>query len=199
MSKFPALTDAVPILETERLVMRSHRVDDLKECAAMWADPEVVHHISGSTFTEDQVWSKCLCYAGLWSLLGFGYWAVEEKASGRFVGDFGFADFKRQIEPPFNGMPENGWVLASWAHGKGFGTEAVRASLDWALGHFEPIKTGCIIAPENVASIRIAEKCGYREIARTTFKGSPTIIYHRALRSLTDSSEADISSALPIF
>jgi hypothetical protein len=63
MSKFPALTGAVPILETERLVMRSHRVDDLKDCAAMWADPEVVHHISGSTFTEDQVWSKCLCYA----------------------------------------------------------------------------------------------------------------------------------------
>ncbi len=60
-----------------------------------------------------------LRYGGLWNLLGFGYWAVEEKASGRFVGDVGFGMFQREIVPSYGEAPEAGWVLAPWCHGQG--------------------------------------------------------------------------------
>ena len=169
----------VPTVETARLRLRGHRIEDFHDCAAMWADPAVTRHIGGRPFSAEEVWSKILRYAGLWSLLGFGYWAIEEKASGRFVGEVGFADFKREIEPSFAGAPEIGWALASWAHGVGFATEAVGAAVAWGDGHFGAVRTVCLIGPDNVASIRVAEKCGYLEFERAAYKGQPTILFRR--------------------
>jgi RimJ/RimL family protein N-acetyltransferase len=169
----------VPTIETARLRLRGHRIEDFGDCTAMWADAAVTRHIGGRTFTAEETWSKILRYAGLWSLLGFGYWAIEEKASGRLAGEVGFADFKREIEPSFAGTPEIGWALAPWAHGKGFATEAVGAAVTWGDGQFGAARTLCMIDPENAASIRVAEKCGYREFARTMYKNQPTILFSR--------------------
>src|SRR6266852_5354978 len=108
-------TTAVPAVDTERLTLRGHRLEDFGECAAMWADPEVTRHIGGRPFSAEEVWTKLLRYVGHWSLMGFGYWVIREKASGRFVGEVGFADFKRDIEPSLVSAPEIGWALASWA------------------------------------------------------------------------------------
>jgi RimJ/RimL family protein N-acetyltransferase len=177
------VTSAVPTIETARLRLRGHRLGDFGDCAAMWADAAVARHIGGRTFSAEESWSKMLRYAGLWALLGFGYWAIEEKASGRFAGEAGFADFKREIEPSFDGAPEIGWALAPWAHGKGFATEAVGAAVAWADGQFGAARTVCLIDPENAASIRVAEKCGYREFARTTYKNQPTILFERQGRA----------------
>jgi RimJ/RimL family protein N-acetyltransferase len=170
---------AAAVLETERLRLRGHRVDDLDDCAAMWGDSVVTRHIGGQPFSRENVWSKILRYAGHWSLLSFGYWVIEERATGRFVGEAGFADFKREMSPSLEGAPEIGWVLAPWAHGVGFATEAVRAVVAWGDGHFGGAQTACIIAPENVPSIRIADKCGYREVARTMYGGAPVIVFRR--------------------
>lgn len=173
------MTGVAPNIETLRLRLRGHRVEDFGDVAAMWADPAVVRHISGRPFSAEESWSKILRYGGLWPLLGYGYWAIEEKATGRFAGEAGFADFRREIEPPLDGMPEAGWVLARWAHGQGFATEAVRAAVDWGDRHFGGRQTACIVDPEHAASIRVALKCGYREFARTTYKGQPTVMLRR--------------------
>jgi RimJ/RimL family protein N-acetyltransferase len=170
--------DAPPI-DTERLTLRGHVRDDFSDCAAMWADPEVTRHIGGRPFSAEEVWAKVLRYVGHWSVMGFGYWVIRERASGRFVGELGFADFKRDIEPPLAGAPELGWALAPWAHGRGFATEAVRAAIAWGDTRFGPVRTVCLIAPGNAPSIRVAEKCGYRELARTTYKGQPTLLFER--------------------
>jgi RimJ/RimL family protein N-acetyltransferase len=169
----------VPILETDRLRLRGHGLEDFVDCAAMWADPEVARYIGGKPLTEEESWTKLLRYVGHWSLLGFGYWVAEEKATGNFVGEIGFADYKRDLEPSLKGVPEIGWVLASQAHGRGYATEAARAAVEWGDGHFRAARTACIIAPENVQSIRVAVKCGYREFQRTTYKGQPTIMFVR--------------------
>ena len=76
-------------------------------------------------------------------------------------------------------MPEIGWVLASQAHGRGYATEAVLAAVEWGAAHFSSARTACIIAPENIASIRVAVKCGYREFKLTTYKGHPTLMFVR--------------------
>ena len=73
---------SIPVLETPRLRLRAHRADDLAGCAAMWADPSVTRHISGRVFSAAETWGKILLHAGHWTLMGFGYWVVEEKASG---------------------------------------------------------------------------------------------------------------------
>jgi RimJ/RimL family protein N-acetyltransferase len=169
----------VPILETGRLRLRGHRLADFADSAAMWADPIVTRYIGGKPFSREEVWTRLLRYVGHWAWLGFGYWAIEEKASREFVGELGFADFKRDLEPSLEETPELGWVLASRAHGKGYATEAVRAALTWGDEHFGHARTACIIHPENRASLRVAEKCGYREFQRTTYKGHETIMFER--------------------
>jgi len=145
----------------------------------MWADPVVTRHIGGKPLTEEECWTKFLRYAGHWALLGFGYWVVEEKATGNFVGEIGFADYKRDLQPSLKGVPEIGWVLASQAHGRGYATEALRAAVAWGDANFPSGRTACIIAPENSASTRVALKCGYREWQAATYKGHPTLMYVR--------------------
>lgn len=169
----------VPILETERLRLRGHRLDDFVQCATMWADPTVTRYIGGKPLTEEESWTRLLRYAGHWSLLGFGYWVAEEKATGNYVGEIGFGEFKRDLEPSLLGVPEIGWVLASYAHGRGFATEAARVVVSWGDAHFRPARTACIIDPENLPSIRVAEKCGYQKFQLTTYKGRPTIMFVR--------------------
>jgi RimJ/RimL family protein N-acetyltransferase len=176
MTGFPL---PIPEFETERLVLRGHRLADFADCSAMWGDPEVARFIGGRPFQPDEVWTKVLRYLGHWALLGFGFWVLEEKGSGKFVGEVGFADFKRDLQPSLEGTPEVGWVLAPWAQGRGLATEAVRGALGWGAKHLPSARTVCLISPENVASIRVAQKCGFREFRRTSYKGAATLLFER--------------------
>jgi RimJ/RimL family protein N-acetyltransferase len=168
----------IPTIETDRLRLRPHRLEDFPAAAAMWADPGVTRFIGGRPLTEEEAWAKFLRYPGHWLLLGFGFWAVEEKSGGRFVGEIGFADFKRDIQPPIR-TPEIGWVLAPQVHGRGYATESVLAALEWGRAHLSSSSTVCLIHPDNLASIRVAEKCGYRKYRETTYKAHPTVIFTR--------------------
>ena len=159
--------------------MRRHRVDDLADCAAMWGDAAGTRYIGGKPLSREETWARLLRYHGHWELLGFGHWLVEEKAGGGFVGEVGFADFKRDIEPSLDGMPEMGWVLASRWHGRGLATEAVRAAAAWGDVHFGARRTACMIHVENVASIRVAEKCGFQKWQTTTYRGQAMILFER--------------------
>ncbi len=127
----------------------------------MWGDPDVVRHIGGRTSTREDCWGRIQRYVGHWALLGFGFWAVIERASGRYVGEVGFADFQRACEPPLDKLAEGGWVLATWAHGRGFATEALRGALAWDGGRLARQRTQCVIDPGNDASARVAARCGY--------------------------------------
>ena len=145
----------------------------------MWADTGVTRYIGGRPFSEEESWARLLRYVGHWSWMGFGYWAIVEKATGNYVGEAGFADFKRDIEPSIQGVPELGWAFVSQAHGRGYATETVRAAVAWGDSHFAGARTVCLIHPENVRSIRVAEKCGFSEHRHTTYKGQPTIMFAR--------------------
>ena len=164
-----------PTLVTERLTLRPHRRDDFRELYALWSDPEVTRFISGPSSEED-AWARLMRYAGHWALQGYGYWAARETATGRFVGDVGFADHRRTLVPALDGAPEAGWVLATWSHGRGFATEAVRAAQAWAATRFDGARTVCLIAVGHEASLKVAARCGYREYARSSYKGSPVIL-----------------------
>ena len=181
MNAAPAGTfeGAVPVLETARLRLRAHRSEDHPACAALWADPEVTRHIGGRPFTGEETWRRMLASLGLWSMLGYGYWAVEEKAARRYIGDIGFADFRREIEPSLAGMLEFGWVLSPAVHGNGYASEAVAAATEWAQRHLPDKRAVCIIAPGNGPSIRVAEKAGFREWMRTMYHGEPTVVFAR--------------------
>lgn len=168
----------VPVLETERLRLRGHRRSDFDASAAMWGDARVTQFIGGKPSTREESWRRFLSYPGHWTIVGHGYWLIEDKAGGRFIGEGGFGSFKREIEPPFD-APEQGWALAPDAHGQGYASEATRAMLDWGEQHFARADFVCMIAPENAPSLRLAQRLGYREYARTDYKGAPSILLRR--------------------
>ena len=171
-----------PPLETERLTLRGHAEADFGDYAAMWGDPTVTRHIGGRPFTKEECWHRFLRGVGHWQVLGFGYWLAREKGTDRFVGEVGFADLRRAIEPPLGDAPEMGWVLAPSAHGRGFASEAVRAILDWGRAIWGERRVVCMIDPENLASLRVAEKAGFREYARTAYHEAPVILFETTTR-----------------
>ncbi len=170
----------VPVLETERLRLRAHTVADFDASAAMWADERVTRFIGGKPSPREDSWRRFVGFPGQWVLLGFGYWLIEEKASGAYVGDGGFGNFKRDLTPYVFDAPEQGWALNPAMHGKGYATEAAAAMIRWAEPHFGRSDFVCMISPENTPSIRVAEKLGSREFARADYKGAPSILYRRA-------------------
>jgi RimJ/RimL family protein N-acetyltransferase len=169
----------VPVLETDRLILRAHRADDYADFLAICADPVVVRHLGGKPFSGEESWRRLLSYVGMWQLLGYGYWAVEEKESGSYIGHIGYTDFKRDMQPSLQGMLEFGWILASHAHGKGYASEAVAAMTAWSHTHFPELRVVCIISPENLPSIRVAEKAGFRLWQETVYHDSPTLVFSR--------------------
>lgn len=169
----------IPTLETERLVLRGHRPDDFDAHARMWSDPYVTRFIGGTPFPRDQAWVRFLRAAGMWQVMGFGFWAVEEKASGELLGEVGFHELRRDLNPSLEGTLEAGWAFRPTAHGKGFATEAVGAALFWGAENFPDKRITCMIDPGNAASLRVAGKLGFREFARTEFHGEPIILLER--------------------
>jgi RimJ/RimL family protein N-acetyltransferase len=173
----------IPVLETERLRLRGHTVKDAEASRALWTDAAVTRFISGRPHTGEECWARLLRYAGHWSLMGYGYWLVEEKETGAFVGEMGLADYRREIDPPFGDTPEIGWVLAPAHQGKGYATEAIHAILNWAAHELCAESVVCMIHPENAASLRLAERFGFEVKACTTFHDLPTVVFEKQLNS----------------
>lgn len=172
----------IPTLETGRLILRAFKRDDFAEYAAMRADPHVMRFIGkGDTVSEEDAWSKFLQFLGHWPALDYGMWAVEEKSTSRHIGEVGFAEKKRPPEHPASGAPEMGWLLAADAHGKGYATEAVQASLLWGREHFGPARIVCVISTDNIASIRVSEKCGFQQFAKATRYGRGRLVLEQVL------------------
>jgi RimJ/RimL family protein N-acetyltransferase len=169
----------VPVLETSRLLLRGYKPSDFTQYVAMWADPKFYRYLSPRPMVEEEVWATMLRSIGHWALMGYGFWAIEEKATGDFIGAVGFADPKRDIKPRNHGVPEIGWVLAAHTHGRGYATEAVEAAIAWGDEHFGNTRTVCIIHPGNKASLRLAQKFGYREYHRTSYRDGPTVMLER--------------------
>lgn len=170
----------VPVIETERLILRGRRADDFPAYVAMWSQPEVLQFTAPKALTREEAWTKFARMEGFWAITGYGFWVVEEKATGAFLGEAGLADFRRDIEPSLDGKPEFGWGFVASAHGKGFATEATKAALDWARGTLSARTYCCIIDPRNAASIRVAEKCGFRRVGEAVYKNAAIDVFERA-------------------
>jgi RimJ/RimL family protein N-acetyltransferase len=175
-----AQVTSAPAIETQRLRLRGHDLADYADCVAMWSDLAVVRYTIREPSPPQRTWLRILGYRGHWALLGFGYWAVEEKVSGRYIGELGFADFKRATRLSLDGMPEIGWVLAPWAQGNGYATEALRAAIAWADEQIPSRRTVCIIHRDNQRSFRVAEKLGYDVVLQAASDADPDAILARA-------------------
>ncbi|MDH4412531.1 MAG: GNAT family N-acetyltransferase [Rhizobium sp.] len=174
-----------PVLSTTRTRLRAHRLEDFEPMMAMWQDEAIFRHITGRPSTSNETWSRLLRYIGHWHALGFGYWVIEDRENGLYLGEAGFADFHRDMDPSLGSAPEAGWSIVSSAHGRGLATEVMQAAHVWMDGHNPHGHSVCILDPEHQASLRVAEKCGYRHAYDTTFQGGATSVMKREMKPLS--------------
>ncbi|MCA8942817.1 MAG: GNAT family N-acetyltransferase [Planctomycetes bacterium] len=162
----------MPILETERLILRALRQDDLDAYASFVADPEVTRFLGdGRTLDRAQSWRQIAMFLGHWELRGFGMWGVELRSTGEFVGRVGLH------EP--EGWPgtEVGWLIGPPHQGNGYATESGRAAIEFAWRELGRSHLLSLIRPENVASIRVAERLGARFDRRIEMGGLPVAVF----------------------
>jgi RimJ/RimL family protein N-acetyltransferase len=173
-----------PRIETPRIILRSVEARDLDDHAAMLADPEFMRHLGPPAARED-AWRRLLQGPGLWAVLGYGYWSVERREDGAYLGQIGFADFKRELAPSLEGLPEMGWLLVRHAQGQGYAGEGVAAALAWADEALAAPEIVAIISPGNAPSLRLAERNGFVRADEAPYKGDPILIFRR-FRSVSD-------------
>lgn len=168
---------AVPVLETDRLILRAFRETDLDDYARITGDGRVGRWLGG---TQDRAaaWRGMAMFAGHWLLRGYGLWALEEKATGAFLGRAGL--WRPEGWPGL----EVGWTVDPERWGEGFATEAGRASLAWAFDHLDAEEVISLTLPHNAASRRVMDKLGLRYDRDEHVAGHDQVIYRTPRREL---------------
>lgn len=166
-----------PVVETERLILRHLTLEDVDELTPYYADPEVRRFFPEGTLTRDEVAEKVAWYADVvYPLYGYGLWATVRKDTGALIGRCGLIPWKviargpglvtlesaDEAGPGANEVEaEVAYMLGRAHHGLGFATEAAKASVAHAFGSIGLDRVICLVDPENVASLRVAEKVGF--------------------------------------
>lgn len=145
----------LPVLTTERLILRVPQLADLDDWAAMMVDEETTRYIGGVQ-PRSMVWRAIMCMIGAWHEVGYAMFTARDRHSGEFIGRMG----------PWSpeGWPglEVGWAIKRAAWRQGYGAEAAAACMDFAvdtLGWTEVIHT---IDPGNEGSKGVARHLGSR-------------------------------------
>ena len=162
----------VPRITTERLHLRGFAARDVDAYAAMMADPQVTRFLGdGQPLARHDAWRQLAFIIGHWTLRDFGLWAVEERETGSLAGRVGC------FEP--DGWPglEVGYVLARPFWGRGYATEAAAAALRYAREVLGRDRVISLIRPDNVASIRVAERLGATADGLVDLFGRPAHVY----------------------
>lgn len=162
----------IPILETNRLILRGFSENDFEAYAEMCSDSEVMNYIStGKMLTKEESWRSLAFLIGRWHLKEYGMWAVEEKNSGNFVGRVGLFNLE--------GWPgvEVGWTLVKSAWGQGYATEAAKISVQWGFEHTNTKELISLIIPENLASIKVSERIGQSFSKEISIQGIKANLY----------------------
>lgn len=154
----------MPLLTTERLALRMWDSADFETYAAMCADPEVMRFLSpdGQPLSRFAAWQSFSSIVGHWNLRGFGLFAVTERSSGQLIGRVG--PWQPEGWPDF----EIGWTIRRQFWGRGYATEAASACVAYAFNDLRRSHVISLILPENVRSIRVAERLGERLEGETT-------------------------------
>jgi RimJ/RimL family protein N-acetyltransferase len=143
-------------LETQRLRLRLFTHDDVQAMFDLSSDPEVIKYAEAKPIQDLQEAQQRLESGPLsdYKKYGYGRFAVELKETGRVIGFCGIK-YLPEIE-----LPEVGYRYLKAYWGRGIGTEAARACVDFARDDLGIKKLVALIIPENIASIRVAEKLG---------------------------------------
>jgi RimJ/RimL family protein N-acetyltransferase len=167
---------AVPVLRTARLILREPRVADLDAVAAFSASSRA--GFVGGPMTRFESWRNILTVCGHWLLRGYGYWTIEEVATGLIAGRVGVHSHEEEWPEP-----ELGWQVFEGFEGQGYAHEAALAArLQAGRMGLGPLIS--LVAPDNLRSRSLAERMGAAVEREIELLGKRVLLYrHPAGRS----------------
>jgi [ribosomal protein S5]-alanine N-acetyltransferase len=156
----------IPTLHTPNLILRPlvpadapllHRIYQTKDILRYFPNPTPPPLERVNRFIGNQL--------ALWEQYGYGYWAVVPAASGELAGWVNLQYLTETDET------EVGYLLDQPQWGKGYATEAARAALQFGFERFDFPQIIALVHSDNLASLRVAAKCGFVVIERKTYWG----------------------------
>lgn len=167
----------IPTYETERLVLRAFTQDDFEPVAGFFADP--VSAFYGGPCPREEAWRKFAVYSGHWALRGYGPWALQDKASGKFVGLSGLWYPEGWLEPEIT------WALVPGQHGKGYATEGALRALQAAYEDFGWTTAVSVVSVHNLASQAVARRLGATLEREVSYRyGAAHLYRHRPVADI---------------
>ena len=175
----PVLSVDIPVLETDRLVLREPRADDMPASSAFMASDRAsfvgggAQAVSrdGARGGEWAAWRGLTSALGHWLLRGFGSWTIEDRAIGKVAGRVGFIHHSVWPEP------ELGWHIYDGFEGKGIAYEAAMAARAAGLRLFGLDRVISHIDAANTRSRRLAERMGAVVERDGELLGRPCLVY----------------------
>ncbi len=170
----------IPRLETDRLILRALCEADVESEAEFYASDAL--KFVGGPMRPDETWRAVAMLIGHWAMRGYGFWGVEEKDTGTYVGHVGLWNPHGWPEP------EVGWTLMNHATGKGYATEAARAARAHAYDVLGWTTAISLIDPDNLGSKAVAERLGarYESLFEHPAFGTMQVWRHPAADALAD-------------
>ena len=159
-----------PEFTTERLRFRCFRESDVDPFHDFYRDSKS-EAVYGGGVKRGDVWRRVALFMGHWQLRGYGPWALDDRATGRFAGYCGL------WFPDGWGDPEIGWGIAPEFRGKGYAGEAALRALNYGYREKGLARLVSYIEPSNTASRRVAEKLGARPVGEFPLHGKTHHVY----------------------
>jgi ribosomal-protein-alanine N-acetyltransferase len=168
----------MPSIETDRLLLRMIRADDLDHLASLLSDPDVVKYVGdGQPTGRDEAERALESIIKHWQTHGFGRWAVVDKSSGVFIGFGGLRSLF--------GTPEVVYHLVKAHWGKGYATELARAALRFGFEKRGFDRIVAITKPQNAASIHVMDKLGLRFEKHASYYDMDVVQYEITRKEFT--------------
>lgn len=159
----------IPVIETERLILREPRAADMPAFDA-FAASERARFVGGPDASGHAGWDTLRGMLGHWLLRGHGWWTVQDRPTGAVAGRVGIG---HHVDWP---EPELGWHIFDGFEGRGLAHEAALAARSWWTGRGNPAPIS-LIDPDNIRSIGLAKRLGARPEGEMTLRGGRTLIY----------------------
>lgn len=147
-----SLPFAIPVLTTDRLTLRAPRESDVAAMVDFGKSPR--SHFVGGPLDAVGAWRAIMAGVGHWAFKGHGYWSVERRADGAFIGRAGVIKGPDELEP------ELAYHFFDGFEGQGYATEAVLAARTYCHGVMGMPPLASFIDPANARSIALARRVG---------------------------------------
>ena len=157
-------------VETDRIVLREIKEDDVEEMFALDSNPEVHRYLGNRPINNRDEARKIISHIRRQYVeFGIGRWALIEKSSNSFAG---WAGLKWETGLRADAYYDLGYRLKQEYWGRGLATEAAFESLRYGFEKMNPQKIGAAAHIENKVSNRILRKLGFKHLGDFTYEES---------------------------